>query len=158
MRRTLGATVLAAAVAVAALVGPASVASAERRDDIVTIASEGGFTTLVAAVVHAELVEELSTNRSLTVFAPTDAAFAKLGLDAANISSLPKDAVADILLYHVTAGRKFSENVVAAPSQKMLNGDRAPRSELTADIVSPDVVAGNGVVHVIGTVLIPPAN
>ena len=148
----------AVAIAATALVGPASIASAEERQSIVTIASEEGFTTLVAAVVHAELVEELTTNRSLTVFAPTDAAFAKLGLNAGNIDDLDKAVVADILLYHVTAGRKFSESVIAAPSQKMLNGDRASRAELLGGIVAVDVTASNGVIHVIDTVLLPPTN
>ena len=66
----------------------------------------GSFDTLIAAVVDAGLVSALSGNRQLTVFAPTDDAFAALGLNAANIGSVPDDTLRNILLYHVAGTRR----------------------------------------------------
>src|SRR5688572_13869116 len=64
-------------------------------------AETGEFSTLIAAVVRAGLVDTLNGKRQFTVFAPTDAAFAKLGLNAGNIDTVPLDALTNILLYHV---------------------------------------------------------
>jgi uncharacterized surface protein with fasciclin (FAS1) repeats len=125
-------------------------------------ADSGEFSTLIAAVVAADLVDTLNGNRQFTVFAPTDAAFAKLGLSAANIGSLPKADLKDILLYHVTAGRKAATTVVGADSIKMLNKGSIVPSVVGGDayvndskILAVDIKTSNGIIHVIDTVLLP---
>lgn len=131
---------------------------------IVEIASGNpNFSTLVAAVVAADLVDALSTDEQLTVFAPTNEAFAKLGLDASNVGTLPKDALTDILLYHVTGGRRGAVSVLFTRKIKMLNGDFT-RVRFTRDglflndskVVTANLSAKNGIIHVIDSVLLPP--
>jgi uncharacterized surface protein with fasciclin (FAS1) repeats len=125
-------------------------------------AETGEFSTLIAAVVAADLVQELSARGQRTVFAPTDAAFAKLGLNAGNIDSLPKAALTDILLYHVTTGRRDAASVVGSDRIRMANG-KFTRIRLVdgaayindAQIVATDVEASNGYIHVIDGVLLP---
>jgi uncharacterized surface protein with fasciclin (FAS1) repeats len=124
----------------------------------------GEFSTLIAAVLAADLAGALSGNGQLTVFAPTDAAFAKLDLDADNIGDLDKDTLAGILLYHVAKGRRMAEDVVSSDQIRMLNGQFTMISLMDdmayindAQIVATDVPADNGVIHVIDTVLLPPA-
>jgi uncharacterized surface protein with fasciclin (FAS1) repeats len=125
-------------------------------------AETGEFSTLIAAVVEAGLVETLSANGQRTVFAPTDAAFAKLNLNADNIGDLPLDALRDILLYHVTPGRRDASSVVGSKQIRMANG-KFTKISVTADgvfindspISATDVLAGNGIIHVIEAVLLP---
>jgi uncharacterized surface protein with fasciclin (FAS1) repeats len=120
------------------------------------------FTTLVAAVQAAGLVETLSGNRQFTVFAPDNAAFAKLGLDASNIGTLPKETLTNILLYHVAPGERFANSVVNARQIRMMNKQFTQVSVTSAGafinqskIVATDIDASNGVIHVIDTVLLP---
>jgi uncharacterized surface protein with fasciclin (FAS1) repeats len=126
------------------------------------LADDGEFDVLQAAVIRAGLVDALNGKRQYTVFAPTDAAFVKtLGVvDEAEaiavVEALPVDALTDILLYHVTNGRRTSTSVLAAPTYYMLNGEYLSRAELAdAGIASTDTSASNGVVHVIDSVLLP---
>jgi uncharacterized surface protein with fasciclin (FAS1) repeats len=125
-------------------------------------AQSGEFSTLLAAVVRAGLVDELSGPGQRTVFAPTDAAFAELGLDASNISTVPVADLTAILLYHVAAGRLAASDVVTRTSLTMAGGGTASiRVENgaafinDARIVLTDVEAVNGIIHVIDTVLLP---
>jgi len=121
------------------------------------------FSTLVAAVVAADLVDALNGTTQLTVFAPTDEAFAALGLNADNIAdALSTEALTNILLYHVTEGRRVAQSVVRAPRVKMLNGGTTRISRSGAgvrindsNIVATDISAKNGVIHVIDAVLLP---
>ncbi|WP_178917984.1 fasciclin domain-containing protein [Natronomonas gomsonensis] len=132
-------------------------------DTIVDIAVESeDFTVLVAAVEEAGLVDALSGNKQLTVFAPTDQAFedlaGALGVELEDLLEL--ENLADILLYHVTNGRRYSQSVVNAPRIRMLNGgtvdvDGTDLNGDQADIVDTDIEASNGVVHVIDGVLLP---
>jgi uncharacterized surface protein with fasciclin (FAS1) repeats len=117
---------------------------------------------LQAAVVRAGLVDALNGSGQYTVFAPTDQAFITTlntgteqgAIDAVN--SLPIDALTNILLYHVTEGRRISRSVLAAPQYEMLNGQILTRSTLTAaGIAQTDISASNGVIHVINSVLLP---
>lgn len=128
----------------------------------IVLQDDGEFDVLEAAVVRAGLVDALSGRAQRTVFAPTDAAFVStLGvgseaeaLDAVN--GLPLDTLRDILLYHVTNGRRISTSVLAAPGYQMLNGDRLMREELVAaGLAATDISASNGIVHVINAVLMP---
>lgn len=124
-------------------------------------AQTGEFSTLIAAVVRAGLVDTLNANRQFTVFAPTDAAFAKLGLNAGNIDTVPLEALTNILLYHVAPGERFATDVVGATQVRMLNKQFAAIGDgptiAGAGFVATDVDVGNGVIHIIDAVLIPPA-
>jgi uncharacterized surface protein with fasciclin (FAS1) repeats len=125
-------------------------------------ADSGEFSTLIAAVVYTGLVPTLNGKGQFTVFAPTDAAFAKLGLDAQSIVTLPKSTVKNILLYHVARGERLSGDVVSASRIRMMNKQFTKVSLMNggayindAMIVAVDVPAKNGVIHVIDTVLMP---
>ena len=153
------------AVAVGA-VAPARASAAPSGPSIVDIAlasnaETGEFSTLIAALQAADLVGVLDGNKHYTVFAPTDAAFAQLGLNASNISSLDKATLTTILLYHVTHGDRFSQSVVGARQIRMLNGEFTKISTSGgvtingANIVAVDIDARNGVIHVIDQVLLP---
>jgi uncharacterized surface protein with fasciclin (FAS1) repeats len=128
----------------------------------IVLANDGEFDVLEAAVKRAGLVDVLSGRRQFTVFAPTDAAFiTSLGVDdeaeaIAVVNELPLEALTDILLYHVTAGRHTSTSVLASPGYRMLNGDRLTRDELKdAGIQATDISASNGIIHIINKVLMP---
>jgi uncharacterized surface protein with fasciclin (FAS1) repeats len=72
------------------------------------------------------------------------------------VNGLPVETLTNILLYHVTSGRRSSQAVLAAPSYPMLNGDRLTQQTLlAAGFVQTDIAAANGVIHVIGAVLMP---
>lgn len=132
-------------------------------ETIVEVAVEAdNFNILVAAVEEAGLVEALSGNRQLTVFAPTDKAFEDLAnqleVDVGDLLEL--EDLVDILLYHVTSGRRLANSVVNAPQIEMLNGetvdvDGIELNDEQAEIVSPNIEASNGVIHVINGVLLP---
>ena len=127
-------------------------------------ASAGNFTTLLAAVKAAGLVDELTGEGPFTVFAPTDDAFA--ALPAGTIDSLladPEGALRDILLYHVVAGKVMSGDLSDGMTAETLQG--APVTFTVADgavkvdaanVVAADVEASNGVIHVIDAVILPP--
>jgi uncharacterized surface protein with fasciclin (FAS1) repeats len=130
-------------------------------DIVDTAVSAGSFTTLVAAVKAAGLVDTLKGAGPFTVFAPTDEAFAKL--PAGTVESLLKDIpkLTKILTYHVVAGKVMAADVVKIKSAKTVEG-----SEVKIDasngvkindskVVTPDVAADNGVIHIIDTVLLP---
>ena len=126
-------------------------------------AATGNFDTLIAAVVCTGLAEPLDARGQYTVFAPTDAAFAELGLNADNVCDLPEDALKNILTYHVTHGRRDAADVVSSDRIRMLNGDFTTITVNDqgafindAQILLTDVFAANGVIHVIDGVLLPP--
>lgn len=125
-------------------------------------AESGEFSTLIAAVLAADLATELSARGQRTVFAPTDAAFAKLGLDAASVVTLPMDALEEILLYHVIPGRRESGSLATTTRVRTAGGGFASiRTENgttminDAMVIGVDVPASNGMIHIIDTVLMP---
>jgi uncharacterized surface protein with fasciclin (FAS1) repeats len=125
-------------------------------------AETGEFSTLIAAVLAADLAGTLAANGQRTVFAPTDAAFAALGLDAGNIGTLPVATLRNILLYHVSPGRRAAAAVVSSTRLRMANGGFTTISLRDGGafindsrIVGTDVLAGNGIIHVIDAVLLP---
>jgi uncharacterized surface protein with fasciclin (FAS1) repeats len=125
-------------------------------------ADTGEFSTLIAALVSADLVGALGGNGQYTVFAPTDEAFAALDLNADNIGDMDTATLADILLYHVAKGRRMAEDVVSSTQIRMLNGEFTEIGLMDgaayiddAMIVNTDVPADNGVIHVIDAVLLP---
>lgn len=178
MRKLLGGTT-AALLALTIAAAPVFAAEGAKpgTDTIVDIVlvDDGAFDVLQAAVIEAGLAGALSsTDDQYTVFAPTDWAFVStfrglLGdntltegdvidfIEAGGVdTAFGAGALADILLYHVTNGRRTSNSVVKAPGYTMLNGDRLSRSDLfDAGIAAVDISASNGVIHVINSVLLP---
>lgn len=166
-RNILSATV---AVALMALTTPANAQmhAHSMTPDIVDVASSAGsFNTLVAAVQAAGLVETLKSDGPFTVFAPTDAAFAKLPAGTVESLLLPenKDQLIAILTYHVVAGKVMASDVVGLESALSVQGqeisvsiqDGSPMVD-ESKIVQTDIAASNGVIHVIDTVLMPSSN
>lgn len=127
----------------------------------------GSFDTLIAAVLAADpiLLETLTGNAQRTVFAPTDAAFAALGLDETNVGSLPQEFLTDVLAYHVAPGLRLSGTVVDSTRIRMLDGGflkKATGSTVLVDnlgrssnIIVTDVLASNGVIHAVDAVVLP---
>ena len=130
-----------------------------------TAAKAGKFKTLLAAAQAAGLVDALSGSQPLTVFAPTDEAFAKLPAGTVETLLKPenKAKLAAILKYHVVAGRVFSNDLISGTEAKTLQGGTL-KAEIVkgtatingAGLVATDIDASNGVIHVIDKVLIPP--
>jgi uncharacterized surface protein with fasciclin (FAS1) repeats len=163
---------MAALLAIALLAAPVS--AEKPGDSIVEIAlsDPANFSTLVAAVVKADLVDTLNGNRMFTVFAPTNDAFdaaAEAVLGAGNdgedlVDALDKDALTNILLYHVAPGERFSDDVLSTERIRTLakdfvfvDGTTIVGNNSSADLVLPlvDIDAKNGVIHVIDFVLLP---
>jgi uncharacterized surface protein with fasciclin (FAS1) repeats len=156
-----GAAMLAVAAGIATA-SPAKTTGMGEKNIVQTAVAAGQFKTLVSLVKRAGLVGALSRPGSLTVFAPTDAAFAKV--PKATLAALAKDKakLKAVLLYHVAKGKVTSGKVVKLKSVKTLNGGTLPIKVAGgkvyvggARVVKPDVIASNGVVHVINKVLIP---
>ena len=134
-------------------------------EDIPTIASGTGVhTALVAALSQANLVTTLQGDGPFTVFAPTDDAFTAAGIDLTTFDTDEENAtLADILLYHVYSGAVNAADVTDGLTVTMVNGDDASFTVTDgtvmvgdATVTTADVIASNGVIHVIDTVLIPP--
>lgn len=128
----------------------------------IAIATEG-FETLVAAVVAADLVETLSSEGPFTVFAPTDEAFAALpeGLLEKLLLEENRDLLVKILTYHVVAGTVLAADVTdgdvaTVEGQDVTLDTTAGVTVNGATVVLADVVASNGVIHVIDAVILPP--
>ena len=134
--------------------------------------TNGNFNTLVAALICTDLVGAVSNpDAELTVFAPTDAAFGGLGLNPGNIcTTFDEETLATILLYHVVGERRPSPSVINGKNKSipMLAGGsifpEGDRSTVVRDnldrpvtIVMPDVMASNGIIHVVNDVLLPVA-
>ena len=153
-----------AGVGVGAEIAQAGGSREATRRNIVQVAREAGsFNTLIKALQATDLVGTLSGqgHGKFTVFAPTDAAFAKL--PAGTVESLLQDpaALKRILLYHVVAGEVPASQVLAASSLPTLNGQSltvtasgGPKVN-DSSITATDILARNGIIHVIDTVLIP---
>ena len=163
------AVALTALVTTASAAGKSDVAKAAKpgNSSIVEIAvNDGRFDILTAAVVTAGLDGALSGAGQYTVFAPTDEAFIDLLSGdgprlteeeaIALVESLGADALTPILLYHVVEGRRTSTSILAAPEYETLAGEYLSRDELaTAGIEQINISASNGIIHVIGAVLLP---
>ena len=121
----------------------------------------GIHTSLVAAVIQAELLTTLQGEGPFTLFAPTDQAFADAGIDLAALDTPEgKAALTDILLYHVHSGSVSAADITEGMMLPMVNGDNTTLSLQTgingANITLADVVGSNGIIHVIDAVLTPP--
>ena len=159
-------TAAAPAASTSAAAGDSMAASAEpmAAGDIIDIASTtDGFATLTAAVTAGGLVETLKGAGPFTVFAPTDAAFAALPAGVLDALLLPenKDVLAQILAYHVVAGKVMAADVtdgdVATVEGQNVTLSTADGVTVNgAKVVQADVVTSNGVIHAIDAVILPP--
>ena len=135
-----------------------SAASAAQADIVGTASAAGSFDTLVSAVKAADLVDTLKGEGPFTVFAPTDAAFAKL--PSALLAD--KDALTKVLTYHVIQGRVEAAEGVRLSSVATIEGQpvkiHVGESVMVnnAKVVETDIATSNGVIHVIDTVMLPP--
>jgi uncharacterized surface protein with fasciclin (FAS1) repeats len=180
MRRSI-LTLTLVGLLVIGLVAPAVAAPSKRAPapgsaSIATIATTAGFSELVGALVYVDgelgtdLVDRFSTRRGqYTVFAPTNAAFQKLYADlgVSSIDQLPPELVRDVLLYHVTPGRRAANSVVPPVRPRSIttllgssfsvdrNGVITDTRGQQISIVSPNISANNGIIHVVDTVLLP---
>jgi len=171
MKARLTILLLAAALVASLVVGAASSrtaappARAGTEGDIVqTAVAAGQFKTLTKLLKRAGLVSALQQPGPFTVFAPTDAAFKKVPKKTLNTLLHNKAKLKAVLLYHVVAGKVTAADVVKLSSAKTLNGKdvRIRVSGMNvfinkAKVTKPDVMASNGVIHVVNRVLIPPA-
>jgi uncharacterized surface protein with fasciclin (FAS1) repeats len=158
LRRTL------LALSIAATTVGAAWAMSHTKNIVETAAEAGTFQTLIAAAEAAGLVEALTAEGPITVFAPTDEAFAKLPEGTVETLLKPenKDQLTAILTYHVVAGKVMSTDLVDDMKAATLQGE-----EITVDlsdgvkindatVTAADIEASNGVIHVIDTVILPP--
>lgn len=169
LRKALAAAIVFSVAATPAFAGgPGKDKSAAPTADIVdTAVAAGQFNTLAAALQAAGLVETLKGPGPFTVFAPTDAAFAKLPARTVDtlLKAENKAQLTSVLTYHVLAGKTKSNQLVGKTlAVKTVNG-----AELNVDgtdgvkvnsatVIKADIWTSNGVIHVIDTVLLPPTN
>jgi uncharacterized surface protein with fasciclin (FAS1) repeats len=164
MTRTRIMLALAVVALAAVAIGPTASAAGRAQGDIVATASSAGqFKTLTMLLKRAGLVRPLKQAGPYTVFAPTDAAFAKVPTATLNALLQDKTKLKAVLLYHVVAGKVTAAKVTKLRQAKTLNGESvrirtAGSSVLVngAKVTAPDVLASNGVIHVVNRVLIPP--
>ena len=156
---------IASAAALATLLAFAAPARADHhmgKDIVDTAVAAGSFKTLAKALGEAGLVETLKGPGPFTVFAPTDEAFAKLPAGALDKLLADKEKLKAVLLYHVVAGKVTAKDVVKLTSAKTVQGGSvtiAVKGEKVmvdgATVTTADVMASNGGIHVIDTVLMP---
>ena len=156
--------VLAFGFNLSALAGGHAAAKAEAKPDIVdTAVAAGSFTTLVTAVQAAELVDALKGDGPFTVFAPNDAAFAKVwdGTVENLLKPENQEKLQELLLYHVVPGKIMSGDLSGTTQAETLHGgflQVVSDDGVTvnyANVIVADIETSNGVIHVIDSVLIP---
>ena len=154
MNRTITSLVVGAALPVSSTVAMAA------KDIVDTAVAAGNFKTLVTAVKAAGLVETLKSKGPFTVFAPTDEAFAKI--PKAKLDALLKDKakLTAVLTYHVVPGIVMAKDVKAGKVKTVQGSKLTVRTKGgvmvdKAKVIKTDIVADNGVIHVIDTVIMP---
>ena len=157
-----------AAVAAAVVVAPVSAKPAASKDIVTTAVGAGQFKTLASLLTSAGLVKTLQGKGPFTVFAPTDAAFAKVPKATLNRLAKDKKLLQSVLTYHVVAGKVPAKAVVTlnGKSAKTVNGAtvkiavRGGKVYLngSTQVTKTDIKASNGIIHVIDKVLLPPAS
>lgn len=164
MTRIVRTPTFARALTLAVLALGSSVAASDdhEKDIVETAVSAGSFTTLTAALDAADLVETLKGEGPFTVFAPTDEAFAKL--PEGTVESLLEDipTLTEILTYHVVAGKVDASQVVTLDQAETVNGKNLSIAVEDgtvmvndAKVITADIMASNGIIHVIDTVILP---
>ncbi|MGH1440348.1 MAG: fasciclin domain-containing protein [Cellvibrionaceae bacterium] len=133
-----------------------------KKDIVDTAVAADDFNTLVTAVKAAGLVDTLKGEGPFTVFAPTDAAFAKVPAETLNALLADKAALSNVLTYHVVAGKVMAADVVKLDSAKTVQGQSVSVEVKDgkvfvdgAQVVTTDIKASNGVIHVIDAVILP---
>ena len=151
---------IAAAFAIAALV--AAPAKAGQKDIVDTAVAAGNFTTLAQLLTSAGLVDTLKGAGPFTVFAPTDEAFAKVPKATLEALGKDKEKLRAVLTYHVVPGKVTASDVTKLKSAKTVEGRSVKISTMgdavmidNAHVVKADIMASNGVIHVIDSVIIP---
>lgn len=167
MAVAMAALLLAGGYGTAAHAGQSATAAAAAPGNVVEVAiGAGSFKTLVAAIKAADLAGALQAKGPFTVFAPTDAAFAALPPGTLDDLLKPanKEKLRTILLYHVVPGKVMSGDLKGTIDAKTLEGQTvkivaSPEGVTVngADVVTADIAASNGVIHVINAVILPPA-
>ena len=143
--------------------GAFAAAHAAEKDIVDTAIDAGNFTTLVAAVEAAGLVETLKGEGPFTVFAPTDEAFAALPEGTVDGLLADPEALTKILTYHVVPGSVMAADLTDGMTAATVEGqdvtftvgDTVMVNDAT--VTTPDIMATNGVIHVIDAVIMPPA-
>jgi transforming growth factor-beta-induced protein len=161
---TLVAAALVASVATTAAAAPERSAETPSKNIVETAVAAGQFKTLASLLDKAGLVNTLATGGPFTVFAPTDAAFAKLPKSTLDSLAANPAKLKAVLLYHVVSGAVPAKDVVNLRGAKTLNGAsvriRVAGGSVRVDaarVTTADVMASNGIIHVIDRVLIPKA-
>ncbi|MDQ6815847.1 MAG: fasciclin domain-containing protein [Actinomycetota bacterium] len=132
-----------------------------QRNIVETARDAGTFTTLIAAIDHAGLEATLAGEGPFTVFAPSDEAFARLPEGTVDSLLAEPAKLTQVLTYHVVPGRVTAADVVGLSTAPTVNGEELPVSVDGrvhvdgANVVSADIEASNGVIHVIDRVLLP---
>ncbi|MDZ7639900.1 MAG: fasciclin domain-containing protein [Bryobacterales bacterium] len=137
-------------------------AAAADKDIVDTAIAAGSFNTLVTAVKAAGLVDTLKGAGPFTVFAPTDEAFAKIPKAKLDALLANKEALKKVLLYHVVSGKVMAADAMKLSAAPTVEGSSAKISKMggkvmidNANIVKTDIIASNGVIHVIDSVIMP---
>lgn len=151
-----------ALTALIALTATSVLRAADKKDIVDTAVAAGSFKTLVTAAKEAGLVEALKGPGPLTVFAPTDEAFAKLPKGALEGLLADKEKLAAVLKYHVVSGKVMAADVVKLKEAKSLQGQAIAievkdgvKLNGASKVVKTDIECSNGVIHVIDTVILP---
>lgn len=143
--------------------GKTHAAAPKVKDIVSTAVDAGSFKTLAKALTAAGLVDTLKGKGPFTVFAPTDAAFAKVPKATLDALLKDKEALKKVLLYHVVSGNVMAKDVVKLKSAKTAQGSNVSISIKgktvkinQANVTTADIKASNGVIHVIDSVILPP--
>ena len=159
----LSAMFMFASVSVFAQMDTKMVKKSSEMNIVQTAINAGNFTTLATALTEAGLVDALEGKGPFTVFAPTDDAFNNLPDGALDNLLKDKEALKNVLLYHVVSGSISSVQIMDLKDVKTLNGSdlKIMTSDgkvmvNNADVIGADVDASNGIIHVIDKVLLPP--
>ena len=156
-------TIALAAITAAAAFAAPTASAAPTKDIVQTAKAAGDFKTLIKLVKAAGLAKTLSGNTKYTVFAPTDAAFAKVPKKTLKALGKNKAALKQVLLYHVVKGSVPAKKVVKLKSATTVEGSKVRIKvrkgnvylNRTTKVTAVDVRASNGIIHVINKVLIP---
>jgi len=167
MRKALALLALTAIAAVAVIAPTAGASQQKNKDIVATAVAAGQFKTLASLLTSAGLVKTLQGKGPFTVFAPTDAAFAKVPKATLNKLAKDKMLLKSVLLYHVVSGKVPASTVVTLDGKKAktVNGASVKISikggkvylNGSTQVTKTDIMASNGVIHVINKVLLPPA-
>lgn len=164
MKKVYAGLMVFAVVCVFAVAANAFAASTDKKDIVDTAIAAGSFTTLAKALTAAGLVETLKGAGPFTVFAPTDAAFAKLPAGTLDNLLKPenKEKLKAILTYHVVSGKVLAADVVKLKKAKTVNGQELNIMVMgstvmvnNATVTQTDIMCSNGVIHVIDAVVMP---